>query len=114
MLSSNTISWEYITVILAFCNHQILFHMLLFTPPLMRKVCTKLVPRLLNYDQKERRMQVCQDIMERLQTEPDLLHRVITGDETWIFEYDPENQAPELSLDSAEESKSQNQKSKSC
>ena len=25
-----------------------------------------------------------------LQTEPHLLHRVITGDETWIFEYDPE------------------------
>ena len=35
-------------------------------------------------------MQVCQDIIERLQTEPDLLHRVITGDDSWIFEYDPE------------------------
>ena len=34
-------------------------------------------------------MQVCQDIMERLQTEPDLLRRVTTGDETWSFEYDP-------------------------
>ena len=45
---------------------------------------------LLNEDQKERRMQVCQDIIERLQTEPGLLHRVITGDETWIFDYDPE------------------------
>ena len=63
--------------------------MLLFTPP-MRKVCAKLVPRLLNDVQKERRLQVCQDIIERLQTEPDLLRRVITADETWIFEYDPE------------------------
>ena len=36
-------------------------------------------------------MQVCQDIIECLQTKPDLLRRVITGDETWIFEYDPEN-----------------------
>ena len=35
-------------------------------------------------------MQVCQDIIKHLQTEPDLLLRVITGDETWIFEYDPE------------------------
>ena len=35
-------------------------------------------------------MQVCQDIIKRLQTEPDLLCRVITGDETWIFEYDLE------------------------
>ena len=49
-----------------------------------------MVPRLLNDDQKEHRMQVCQDITERLQTEPHLLRRVITGDETWIFEYDLE------------------------
>ena len=56
----------------------------------MRKVCAKMVPGLLNDDQKERRMQVCQDIIEHLETEPDLLRRVITGDETWIFEYDPE------------------------
>ena len=58
----------------------------------MRKACTKLVPRLLNDDQTERRMQVCQDITQRLQTEPDLLHRVITADETRIFEYDPETE----------------------
>ena len=44
-----------------------------------------MVPRLLNDDQKERRLQVCQDIIERLQTEPDLLRRVITDDEQWIF-----------------------------
>ena len=56
----------------------------------MRKVCAKMVPGLLNDDQKERRLQVCRDVIERLQTEPDLLRRVITGDETWIFEYDPE------------------------
>ena len=33
---------------------------------------------------------MCQDILEYLQTGPDLLQRVITGDESWIFEYDPE------------------------
>ena len=57
----------------------------------MWKVCAKMVPRLLNDDQTERLMQVCQDIIERLQTKPDLLRSVITGDETWISEYDPEN-----------------------
>ena len=30
------------------------------------------------------------DIIVRLQIEPDLLRRVITGDERWIFQYDPE------------------------
>ena len=56
----------------------------------MRKDCAKMVPRLLNDDPKERRLQVCRDVIERLQTEPDLLRRVIIGDETWIFEYDLE------------------------
>ena len=49
-----------------------------------------MVPRLLNDDQKGRRLQVCQDIIERLQTEPHLLRRVIFGDETRVFEYEPE------------------------
>ena len=48
----------------------------------MRKVCTKMVPRLLNDDQKDRRVQVCQDILERFETDPDLLGRVINGDES--------------------------------
>ena len=32
----------------------------------MRKICEKMVPRLLNEGQKERRVQVCQDILEQL------------------------------------------------
>ena len=51
----------------------------------MRKVCAKMVPRLLNDDQKEHCMQMCQDIVDCLQNETDLLRRVITGDEMWIF-----------------------------
>ena len=67
---------------------------------------------------KERRLQVCQDIIERLQTEPDLLRRVITGDETWIW-VRPGNQAPELSVGlwrhrGRRNQDNQNQKSKSC
>ena len=33
---------------------------------------------------------MCRDILEQLEAEPALLGRVITGDETWVFEYDPE------------------------
>ena len=47
-----------------------------------------MVPRLLNEGQKERHVQVCQDILEQLETEPNLLKRVVTGDKSWIFEYD--------------------------
>ena len=52
----------------------------------MRKIRAKMIPRLLNEGQKERRVQVCQDIFEQLETEPNLLKRVVTGDESWIFE----------------------------
>jgi hypothetical protein len=30
-------------------------------------------------------------MFELLETEPDFLNRVIIGDESWFFEYDPEN-----------------------
>ncbi|XP_076058547.1 protein GVQW3-like [Oratosquilla oratoria] len=60
------------------------------------KVCTKMVPKLLNNDQKERHMQVCQDILDCLETKPDLLGRVITGDESWIFKYNTETKCQSL------------------
>ena len=36
----------------------------------INKICTKMVPRLLNEGLKERRVQKCQDILEQLETEP--------------------------------------------
>jgi len=34
-------------------------------------------------------VQVCRDILEKLETEPNLLKRVVTGEESWMLEYDP-------------------------
>ena len=48
-------------------------------------ICAKMVPRLLNEGQKERRVQVCLDISEQLETEPILLKRVVTSDKSRIF-----------------------------
>ena len=45
----------------------------------MKKICKKMVPRLLTDEQKERRVQVCQDILTRLETDSNLLGRTITG-----------------------------------
>ena len=67
----------------------------------IRKICAKMVPRLLNEEQKERHVQVCQDILEQLETEPNLLKRVVTGDESWIFEYDPLTKRQSLEWKSA-------------
>ena len=39
----------------------------------MRKICAKIVPRLLNEGQQERHVEVYQDILEQIETEPNLL-----------------------------------------
>ena len=66
----------------------------------MRKVCAKMVRRLLLEDQKTRRLHVCQDILQQLQTDATLLEKVITGDESWILEYDPETKRQSCQLKS--------------
>ncbi|KAF6288416.1 hypothetical protein mRhiFer1_009149 [Rhinolophus ferrumequinum] len=53
----------------------------------MRKVCAQMVPKELTDEQKQRRVEVCQDLLER---QDDVLGRVITGDETWVYQYDTE------------------------
>ena len=60
-----------------------------------------MVPRLLNEGQKKRHVQMCQDILEQLKTEPNLLKRVATGDESWIFYYDPLTKRQSLEWKSA-------------
>jgi len=50
-------------------------------------MCAKMVPKDLTEEQKQRRVTICQDLLER---QDDILGRVITGDETWVFQYDPE------------------------
>ena len=62
----------------------------------MRKICAKMVPRLLTDDQKQRRVDACQDILQQLEANPELLNNVITGDESWFFRYDPETKRQSL------------------
>jgi len=56
----------------------------------IRKVCAKIVPKLLPDEQKERRKKLCLDLLHRTENEPDLLNSIITCDGTWVFAYDPE------------------------
>ena len=66
--------------------------------------------RLLNDGQKENRVQVCQDILKQLEITPDLLSRVVTSDESWIFEYDPLTKRQSLEWKSANLTKTQESK----
>jgi len=56
----------------------------------MRKMYAILVPKNLSVEQKANRLEICQDLPGRLEIEPNFLDKVITGDESWVFDYDPE------------------------
>ena len=56
----------------------------------MRKVCAKVVPKVLSDEQKELREELCLDLLRCIENEPVLLNSIITCDETWVFTYDPE------------------------
>ena len=57
----------------------------------MSKVCARWVPRLLTPEMKQRRVASCQELLARsFHDGLDFLKRIITGDETWLYFYDPE------------------------
>ena len=56
----------------------------------MRRVAAKFVPRLLTQDQKNIRLNLCQDLKNQTESDPNFLTKVITGDESWCYGYDPE------------------------
>jgi len=57
----------------------------------MKKVCSKMVLRLLTPERKEIRMNFCADILQKIENDPNFLENVITCDESWFFKYDPES-----------------------
>jgi len=52
----------------------------------MRKISAKMVLRILTRDQKRRRFLISFDVLRNAE----MFDRVITGDEKWCFQYDPE------------------------
>ncbi|XP_050684031.1 histone-lysine N-methyltransferase SETMAR-like [Leptidea sinapis] len=59
----------------------------------MKRVAAKFVPKLLNFEQKQRRVEVAQELLNEVTNDAELLKRVITGDETWVYGYDVETKA---------------------
>jgi hypothetical protein len=57
----------------------------------MHLIATKFVPLLTN-DQKQWHVNVCLELREKANEEPTFTHicRIIMGDESWIYSYDPE------------------------
>ena len=46
-----------------------------------------MIPKELTEEQKQRRVTICQDLSER---QDDILGHVITDDEKWVYQNDPE------------------------
>ncbi|UYV84446.1 hypothetical protein LAZ67_X002198 [Cordylochernes scorpioides] len=59
----------------------------------IRRVAAKFVPKLLNCDQKQHRMNIANEMLDSVRDDPNLLQRVITGDEAWVYGYDVETKA---------------------
>jgi hypothetical protein len=55
----------------------------------MRKLYAKIVPKVLTDEQKQGCVDCCNKWIKSAQ-DPHFRERVITGDEAWIYEYDPE------------------------
>jgi len=70
-------------------NHTTV-HQILTQELAMRKMCVKIVPKNLTIEQKDNLKDVCLHLLEWIQSDRNFLKNVITGDETWIFEYNPE------------------------
>ena len=51
----------------------------------MKKICGKIMPKLLSDDQKARCVDLSRVVLEHLEGNPEFLDNVITGDKTWVF-----------------------------
>ncbi len=56
----------------------------------MRKLCARFVPHSLTVDQKEHRISSSQDFIAMADGDSNFLRSIVTGDESWCLEYDPE------------------------
>ena len=80
-----------------------------------RKICSRFVPHSLTAEQKERRMECAKDFINSCHQDPSFLANIITGDESWCYQYDPETKRQSMawcSPSSPRPTKSRMQKSK--
>jgi len=56
----------------------------------MKRVRAKFVPRLLTDDQREQRHTIARDLFEPSCEDVQFLTNIVTGDESWVYGYDPE------------------------
>ncbi|KAI6659860.1 hypothetical protein LOD99_14200 [Oopsacas minuta] len=51
----------------------------------MSRVTARWIPKLISKEQKRERVRVTKELLSRYKSEKNLLHRIVTGDETWFI-----------------------------
>ena len=59
----------------------------------MNTAAAKIFPKLQNFEQKQWCLDIAQEMLTTFNDDPDLLKRVITGDESWVYGYDIKTKA---------------------
>ena len=55
-----------------------------------------MVPRNLTEQQRDALVSICAEVLEQVAADPESMERFITGDESWILQYDPETKRQSL------------------
>ncbi|GBM92183.1 Mariner Mos1 transposase [Araneus ventricosus] len=55
-----------------------------------RKICARFVPNNLSDEQKQHRMETSGDFIDACDRNPQFLETIVTGDDSWCYQYDPE------------------------
>ena len=62
----------------------------------MHRVAAKFVPRVMTSAQQAHCVQVCQDLLNHSENDKEFLSKIITGDESWVYDYDVETKVQSL------------------
>ena len=58
------------------------------------KICVRWVPHLLTEEQKQNRVRLASQVIEKYdKCDPRRLEEIVTGDETWIYHFQPDSKA---------------------
>ena len=60
----------------------------------MKRAAAKIIPKLLNFKQNQRRIDIAQKMLTlTFSDDPDLFKKVITGDKSWVYGFGIETKA---------------------
>lgn len=71
----------------------------------LKRVAARMVPFNLNLLQKLHRVEVCKEMLSNVDNDPNFIKNIITGDETWVYEYDTQTKYQSSQWQSPEQPK---------